>query len=249
MTLFYPWYILLSFLFPVQSKQSFKASQLKYSRVKSAYEEKQERLEKLFKVQGLDLHQSNIFIRIFKSEGQLELWASANKTNYKLINQYKICAFSGKLGPKRKRGDLQTPEGFYFINRFNPQSNYHLSLGLNYPNDADKLLGNKKNLGGDIFIHGDCVTIGCVPLTDELIEEVYISAVEAFDFGQTKIPVHIFPMKLNKEGLSFLKREYAHELQLIKFWNNLSTAFDYFENNKLIPQINVNVSGKYLINN
>jgi murein L,D-transpeptidase YafK len=95
------------------------------------------------------------------------------------IKTYTVCATSGLIGPKRMQGDLQIPEGFYYIDRFNPYSNFYLSLGINYPNTSDRILGDKNNLGGDIFIHGDCVTIGCLPITDSEIKELYIFCVEA----------------------------------------------------------------------
>ncbi len=56
-----------------------------------------------------------------------------------LFKTYKVCALAGTLGPKRMEGDYQVPEGFYYINEFNPQSNYYLSLGINYPNESDKV--------------------------------------------------------------------------------------------------------------
>src|SRR5690606_11025729 len=101
-----------------------------------------------------------------------------NGEKFTLVKTYPVCSSSGLPGPKRKKGDRQTPEGFYHIDRFNPQSAFHLSLGINYPNSSDKILGHS-DPGGDIFIHGSCVTIGCVPLTDDLIKEVYVLAVEA----------------------------------------------------------------------
>ncbi|MFC7667854.1 murein L,D-transpeptidase family protein [Hymenobacter humi] len=93
------------------------------------------------------------------------------------------------------------PEGFYQIDRFNPKSEYHLSLGLNYPNAADLALG-EPDPGGDIFIHGGEVTIGCLPITDIGIEEVYLIAVAARAAGQTLIPVHIFPFPLTESELA-----------------------------------------------
>ena len=76
---------------------------------------------------------------------------------------YPLAATSGQLGPKRHTGDCQVPEGFYEIYRFNPQSNFHLSLGLNYPNTADRALGEPAP-GSDIFIHGGAVTMGYLPV-------------------------------------------------------------------------------------
>lgn len=107
-----------------------------------------------------------------------------NKDLFRLIKDYQICSLSGELGPKRQQGDLQVPEGFYWIDRFNPASNFYLSLGINYPNQFDRILGKSGELGGDIFIHGGCVTIGCIPITDDKIKELYLIAVEAKSNGQ-----------------------------------------------------------------
>ncbi len=110
----------------------------------------------------------DILLRAYKQESELELWAKNKKDKqYTLLKTYKICASSGTLGPKRKQGDIQVPEGFYVIDRFNPVSNFYLSLGVSYPNASDKILGVKGALGGDIFIHGNCVTIGCLPISDD----------------------------------------------------------------------------------
>lgn len=113
---------------------------------------------------------------------------------------YPFCASSGILGPKRKEGDRQIPEGIYYINHFNPVSNFHLSLGINYPNPSDKILSDPAQPGESFYIHGNCVTIGCIPISDDKIKELYILAVEAYNNGQVKIPVHIFPDRLPNEA-------------------------------------------------
>src|SRR5690606_7945323 len=134
---------------------------------------------------------------------------------------YPICARSGILGPKEKQGDGQVPEGFYYINRFNPVSNFHLSLGINYPNEADSRRNPKGNLGGDIFIHGSCVTIGCLPLTDNLIKEVYLLSIHAYANGQTKIPVYIFPFRMTDDQMMTYISQYSDNPSLVNFWKNL----------------------------
>ena len=102
----------------------------------------------LFEKQGYEYPPQNIYLRIFKDEQILEVWTKrdVDKT-YKKVCDYEFCATSGKLGPKRQEGDLQIPEGFYYIDRFNPNSNFFLSLGINYPNKSDKILGVKRQFG------------------------------------------------------------------------------------------------------
>jgi murein L,D-transpeptidase YafK len=225
----------------------FKTAQLKYSRVKSAYQDKEESVKALFTACKLDPAQSQLFIRAFKQEGILEVWARhPDQKGYQLIVTYPVCAASGMPGPKRYGGDGQVPEGFYYIDRFNPQSNFHLSLGINYPNESDRILGEKNNLGGDIFIHGSCVTIGCLPLTDDKIKELYIMTVEARSNGQNRIPVHIFPAKLNDTNYSKLKQEYSTEPALLTFWQQLKTGYAHFEATRQIPIITVDAKGAYV---
>ncbi|MBL7891277.1 MAG: hypothetical protein JNL63_01500, partial [Bacteroidia bacterium] len=113
---------------------SFKKEQLKFGRVRAAYSEKWSAVKgKLLKA-GIDTSHFELFIRAFKREAELEVWARSNKAQYKLVETYAICSSSGELGPKRRQGDGQVPEGFYHVSVFNPTSSYHLSLGINYPN-------------------------------------------------------------------------------------------------------------------
>ena len=228
----------------------FKSEQLKYSRVKTAYSEKEKYVQDLLEVKGLEVDNLEIFIRAFKEEHVLEVWGKNKEDkHFKFIEEYPFCATSGTLGPKRIEGDSQIPEGFYFINRFNPQSKFYLSLGINYPNQSDRLLGAKEKLGGDIFIHGDCVTIGCIPLTSDKIKEVYLMAVEAYNNGQSQIPVHIFPAKLDPKSIENLKKRYASKTELLAFWDNLQDGFIYFEKNKKLPKISILSTGIYKILN
>lgn len=227
------------------SSSSFKQKQMSYSRVKEAFETNEESIKELFRKSGLSYPPKKIFLRAFKKEQLLELWVE-DKLEFKLLKTYKICANSGVLGPKRMEGDLQVPEGFYFIDVFNPQSKFHLSMRVNYPNESDRILGVKGHLGGDIYIHGDCVTIGCIPLTDRWIKELYVIAVEAKASSKNPIYVHIFPAKLNSEGLKVLEKDYSDNPKLITFWKNLKVGYDYFENHRRLPAISVDKGGGYL---
>ncbi|MEW6469323.1 MAG: L,D-transpeptidase family protein [Bacteroidota bacterium] len=225
----------------------FRSAQKKYERVKTAYSEKQDSVKKWLKAKNIDINTVNIFLRAFKKEGTLEVWArNKGQSQYVHLRDYSICASSGVLGPKRKQGDGQVPEGFYVIDRFNPVSNFYLSLGINYPNESDKKLGHKGNLGGDVFIHGNCVTIGCIPVTDDKIKELYVLAVEARNAGQSKIPVDIYPCRMNEEGMLYLSGHdgNGHET----FWKNLKEGYDWFEKKKTVPKVYVDKEGKYSFN-
>jgi murein L,D-transpeptidase YafK len=226
-------------------KGTFQEEQNRYPRVRAARGRAQARLEELFKKVGLAYPPRRIFLRLFKLEAECELWAAGTPTGQlSKIKTYSICALSGELGPKRREGDLQVPEGFYHISAFNPWSNFHLSLKINYPNGSDRILGDRRHPGGDIFIHGSCVTIGCVPLRDDPIEEVYLVAVDARDHGQDHIPVHIFPRRMRNAQAGAGITDAADPV-LQGFWQNLREGFTYFETRRLLPRITVDSNGRY----
>jgi murein L,D-transpeptidase YafK len=224
----------------------FKSAQLESPRVRQSLQEKESVLKDLFLKKNIPYPPKEIFIRAFKHEKILEVWA--NQTGggeFQLIQSYPFCTLSGNLGPKRRQGDGQVPEGFYAINRFNPTSNFYLSLGLDYPNRSDQILAKGNNLGGDIFIHGNCVSIGCIPLTDDRIKEVYLLAIEAKSNGQRNIPVHIFPSKMNADGMEWLKQNFTAQPNLINFWTNLKPGFDFFETQHRVPLVKIDSQGRY----
>ena len=223
---------------------TFKENQLNYPRVRSAYEEKEAVIKSYFARKEISYKNFQLFIRAFKKEQLLEVWVKeATSDHYILLRTYNFCATSGDLGPKRKEGDLQIPEGVYTINHFNPQSNFYLSLGIDYPNASDKLLSDPVHPGGEIYLHGNCVTIGCIPLTDDKIKEIYVLAVEARSNGQEKIPVHIFPARLSPGEFTLLQKEYP--LSTVTFWENLKMVYDDFESTKKLKRVRVKANGEY----
>jgi murein L,D-transpeptidase YafK len=227
--------------------ETFRSQQMRFQRVRDASNLKEASLKQLFARRKLDYPPSRLLIRAFKREGLLQVWVgNSGASPFSLAMEYRFCASSGTLGPKRRMGDNQIPEGFYVIDRFNPVSNYHLSLGVNYPNASDRVLGAKGRLGGDIFIHGGCATIGCIPITDDGIRELYLLAIEARSAGRADIQVHIFPSQMNEQGLNQLRREYAGDPRLIQFWENLKPGYDLFEKNRRPPTVTVDRAGRYL---
>ena len=242
--------VFFAFLFAsfTTPKATFKTTQLKHARVKSAFQEKGKLVNKLYTNKNLNIKNSQIFIRVFKQEDELELWAkSKTSQQFIKIKTYKICAKSGTIGPKSRAGDGQVPEGLYQINRFNPASNHHLSLGLNYPNQADKIRAGFFPTGGDIFIQGQCVTIGCMPITNECIEELYIACVEAKEALQKTIKVEIYPCKLDKENSQKIFKKYAKNKEYIKVWKILQKSFDYFENKHIPVSYSFDKKGNYVL--
>src|SRR5215203_7138629 len=169
----------------VSAVSSFIDFQKSMQRPSDALSKNEAALKKQFEDKKLVWPAKYVYIRSFKYDSQLEIWVKNDRKDpYKLFKTYKVCALAGTLGPKRMGGDYQVPEGFYYINEFNPRSNYHLALGINYPNTSDRLLSDSLRPGGDIYIHGSCVTVGCIPVNDQQIEELYILAAHAKDAGQ-----------------------------------------------------------------
>ena len=177
--------------------------------------------------------QAPIFIRIFKQESELEIWKKRRDGRFYHFKTYPICTWSGELGPKRKQGDKQAPEGFYTVRnqQMNPNSSFHLSFNLGYPNAYDRAHGRTGNF---LMVHGKCTSAGCYAMTDPLIEEIYALAREAFEGGQEEIHVHAFPFRMTQENM--LRHIRSPEFM---FWQRLKEGYDYFELTHMPPQIAV----------
>jgi murein L,D-transpeptidase YafK len=230
------------------SSFTFLEYQRSIPRIGEILKRKEDTLVKQFAEKGLKWPARFVYIRSFKYDSQLEVWIkNTREEKYKLFKSYKICALAGTLGPKRMAGDYQVPEGFYYINEFNAKSLYHLSLGLNYPNESDRMLGDTYQPGGEIYIHGSCVTIGCIPLTDSQIEEVYILAAYAKDQGEDFIPVHIFPVNFNNpRSVGYLNKFLLNFSEYTSFVKSMRNAFYYFEKYKDVPFVLINSKGEYI---
>jgi murein L,D-transpeptidase YafK len=224
----------------------FLTQQKQYERVRIAISEKQAILERTLTANGLEPDNLNILLIACKDEDELDIYAKKKTENtYRKLTSYRICSRSGQLGPKRKEGDYQVPEGFYHINMFNPSSNFLLSLGINYPNLSDQRKSTAAHLGGNIFIHGACVTIGCLPMTNDGIKEIYLYAVHAKNSGQASIPVYIFPFRMTDANFIEYKTKFSHDRPLMDFWSNLKTGYDQFMAGKKQLRVIVDAHGDY----
>ena len=241
--------LVLAGTMPALRAQSFLQQQLQNATFRRAFDEKDTLLKREFEAKGLAYPPRYMYVRSFKYDSELEVWVKQHQADtFRLFKTYRICALSGTLGPKHREGDGQVPEGFYYIDRFNPNSLYHLALGLNYPNNADRKTLGEGDLGGGIYIHGSCVTVGCIPLTDSRIEEVYILAVHAHDLGQEYIPVHIFPIRFNNpRSQAFLASVSASDGPSQHFWINLKQAYDAFNRNHRMPVVMFHDRGRYVL--
>ncbi len=244
-------FILILSLLPgiSRSQNSFVAQEKSSFRLAGIFNNKEDTLQKEFEAKGLQWPAKYVYIRSFKYDEQLEVWVkNTAKEKYKLFKTYKVCMQSGTMGPKRLQGDYQVPEGFYYINEFNPHSNYHLALGLNYPNASDRILSDSLRPGNAIYIHGSCVSVGCIPVTDDEIEEIYIIASYAKSNGEDFIPVHVFPIRYNqRKSMEYFKMTSKNNPSLQKFAMQLKDAYDKFEQTHQVPLILIDRKGDYVI--
>lgn len=157
--------------------------------------------------------------------GEIELYVRAFKLEKAL-----------EIWTRKKGGDA-----------FNPWSSFHLSMCIDYPNPSDRILGKQGNLGGNICIHGSCVTIGCIPLTDDVIKEVCLLCVEARNNGQVNIPVTIYPAKMNGLNYSILYALHMNDPDKLNLWTDLKTAYELFQSNHRLPEITFLPDGRHQI--
>jgi len=182
-----------------------------------------------------------IFVRIFKEESELEIWKLRDDGHFHHFKTYPICTWSGDLGPKLATGDRQAPEGFYTIKKsqMNPNSSFHLSFNLGFPNSYDRAHGRT---GSALMVHGKCKSAGCYAMTDALIEEIYALAREAFDAGHPSFEVHAYPFRMDDANMARHKNG-----KWFEFWKTMKEGYDHFELTRQTP--NVLVCGRrYLVN-
>ncbi len=171
-----------------------------------------------------------VYIRIFKQSSELELWMKGAE-GWALMHTYPICKWSGRLGPKLKESDKQSPEGFYRVKlgSLNPNSAYRLSFNLGFPNAFDRAHGRT---GSFLMVHGRCSSIGCYAMTDEGIDEIYPLVEAALRAGQDHVPVHIFPFRMTRQALA------AHSSsKWISYWRMLQPAYAAFERRRVPPKV------------
>ncbi len=203
------------------------------ARAKAAAERVRPQLERDLTTKGLRFGDP-VFLRAFKEEEELEMWIRNRASGkYELFRTWKIAAMCGRLGPKLAEGDGQVPEGFYFVppRAMNPNSNYHLAFNIGFPNEYDRQHGRDGTL---IMIHGSTVSIGCLAMTDEKIEEIYTLCDAAHSHGQKFFRVHIFPFRMGPGRM-----EKAKDSEWISFWNELREGYDWFEKHRVPPEVAV----------
>lgn len=189
-------------------------------------------LVKVMKVKGMAAT-APVLVRIFKEESELEVWKETANGRYDLLSAYEICKWSGVLGPKIKEGDRQAPEGFYVVNPYqmNPNSDYHLSFNMGFPNAYDRAYGRT---GTHLMVHGACSSAGCYSMTDERIAQVYALARDAFKGGQRNFQIQAFPFRMTPENMARHRND-----PNIDFWRMLKEGSDHFEITRVPPKVDV----------
>ncbi len=155
---------------------------------------------------------------VFKESKQFEIYArNKDAEPWHFIKTFPIYAASGDVGPKLHAGDRQVPEGIYHIIALNPRSHFDLSMQLDYPNAFDvqeAQLEHRTNLGGDIFIHGNKKSVGCIALGNAAIRQIFPLV---YAVGEHHVTVIIAPDDLrknavitNREHLPWVPNLYSH---------------------------------------
>lgn len=180
-----------------------------------------------------------VFIQIFKQERTLDLYGLEGN-QYRLINSFRICDFSGGLGPKRVEGDFKSPEGFYTVrsSQLNPDSHFNKAINIGFPNQFDRENGYN---GKYLMIHGNCVSIGCYAMTDTSIDQIYAWVSAALRAGQSEVDVDIFPFRMTDQNMQL--HRYS---DYYNFWQQLKPGYDYFQQHHQPPAMSVQ-NGRYVL--
>jgi len=179
-----------------------------------------------------------LLVRIFKREFELEVWMKRDGRFQRFVT-YPVCMWSGDLGPKLRQGDRQAPEGFYTVDstQLNPESKYHRSFNLGFPNAFDQANGRTGSL---LMVHGDCRSIGCYAMTDPVIDEIWTLITSALGAGQKRFQVQVFPFRMTERNME------RHATQPdAAFWTQLKVGHELFEREHLPPTVNV-CRGQYV---
>ncbi|HEV7439487.1 MAG TPA: murein L,D-transpeptidase family protein [Methylobacterium sp.] len=167
--------------------------------------------------------QSPVLFRAYKRESEIEVWKKNPAGRFVLVKSFPICRWSGQLGPKRKNGDRQTPEGFYTVpkRQMNPNSRYYLSFDVGYPNAYDRAHGGT---GSAVMVHGVCSSMGCFAMTDQSVGEIYAIARDALNAGQAAFQFQSYPFRMTAANMARQRTD-----PNIAFWRQLKEGSDRFE--------------------
>ncbi|MBB25653.1 MAG: 2-dehydro-3-deoxyphosphooctonate aldolase [Geminicoccus sp.] len=182
-----------------------------------------------------------MLLRVFKQEREVEVWVQPeDQQTFVLFRIFPICFYSGKLGPKVKEGDMQSPEGFYFIGpaQMRAKSQYHRAIDFAFPNDYDAAQGYT---GTELLIHGNCVSSGCYAMTDPFVEQLYELGSATAATAAQGFWIHAFPFHMTAEALAG-----QQDSSWLGFWQQLKAGYDAFETSRIPPHIRVD-GGRYVV--
>ena len=207
-------------------------------------------LRATFAAVGLTYPPAELHLRAYNLERRLEVWAQAAgepAPPFVLVATFPVVGLSGTPGPKRREGDLQVPEGFYRVDRFNPRSRFYLSLGLAYPNASDRRLASDPDRPGtDIFLHGGEGSRGCLALGDDAMALLYLAALDTIMFCGRVVTVHLFPCQMDTPvWIDTLAPWHAENPSLYSFWQTLAEGCRAFERFRQLPHVRVGADGGY----
>lgn len=189
------------------------------------------RLEARLDAAGMKLGDP-VLVRVFKREFLLEIWMKRGD-RFEKFSSYPICRYSGRLGPKLKQGDRQSPEGIYTVStsQLNPASRWHRSFNLGFPNTFDRAHGRT---GSYLMVHGGCSSIGCYAVTNQAVDEIWRLVKAALAGGQKRFQVQAFPFRLTDAAMAKEKAD-----DWYPFWKQLKVAYDLFEETRIPPKVSV----------
>ena len=182
-----------------------------------------------------------MLLRVFKQEREVEVWVQPeDQQTFVLFRIFPICFYSGKLGPKVKEGDMQSPEGFYFVGpaQMRAKSQYHRAIDFAFPNDYDAAQGYT---GTELLIHGNCVSSGCFAMTDPFVEQLYELGSATAATAAQGFWIHAFPFHMTAEALAG-----QQESPWFGFWQQLKAGYEAFETSRIPPHIRVD-GGRYVV--
>ncbi|CAK9884423.1 MAG: hypothetical protein XXXJIFNMEKO3_00809 [Candidatus Erwinia impunctatus] len=182
-----------------------------------------------------------VYIQIIKEERVLELFGKSSDGEYHLIDSYKICNYSGGLGPKRSEGDFKSPEGFYSVthSQLKPDSRFYRAINVGFPNEYDRQQGYH---GKYLMIHGDCVSIGCYAMTNKNMDKIYQYVAAALKNGQPRVKVSIYPFRMTESNMNRHRRSVYYT-----FWKQLQPGYELFNRTHTPPEVSVQ-NGQYVMN-
>ena len=164
-----------------------------------------------------------LVLRSYKKESEIEVWKENRGGRFVFVKTFPICRWSGQLGPKRRAGDRQTPEGFYPVGprQMNPNSHYYLSFDTGFPNAYDRAHGWS---GSAVMVHGTCSSMGCFAMTDRAVGEIYAIARDALAAGQPAFQLQAYPFRMSAANMALYRNDPD-----IDFWRQLKEGSDRFE--------------------